>query len=246
MNRRESLAAIAGVAVTLSGCAGFGSSSGSVTSSPTASEGTVSDGPSSGSSRDPALLRRRSEGSRPPILFGEQDGTDSGRPNASERRRVLDSTVIDTASRADRLSVAAGIDRTEVDAFVAATDFATETLYLEQAEVGECFRLHLCRIAWQPDQVSTDYGRQTRPYSERCAVDQRVFEARLIRIPDSLDADTVHSFSRSIGTASCGEDGMGAAGARGSGSSSRSGSGTSGEPTTTASEMDSTPTAGDR
>lgn len=244
MNRRESLAAIAGVAATLSGCAGFGSSSSSATSSPTASERTVSDGPSSGSLRDPALLQRRSDGSRPPIWFGEQDPDEVGRPNAPERRRVLESTVIDTASRAGRLSVADGIDREAVDEFIAATDFATETLYLEQAEIGECFRLHLCRIAWQPDQVSTDYGRQTRPYSERCAVDQRVFEARLIRIPDPLDSDTVHSFSRSIGTASCGEDGMRAEGVSGSGSDA--GSGTGGEPTTPAGEMDSTPTAGDR
>lgn len=241
MNRRESLAAVAGIAATLSGCTGFGSSSSTASSSPTASERSVSGGPGSGALSDPTLLQRRSDGPRPPIWFGDQDRDDAGNPRASQRRRSLESTVIDTDSRANRISVADSVDRTQIDAFTSATEFGTETLYLEQAEIGECFTLTLCRIAWQSDQVSTDYARQTRSYTERCAVDQQVFEARLIRIPDAIDSDSVNSFSRSIGTASCGEDRMRAE------AESGSGSGTIGEPTTsTAVNTNTTATGGDR
>lgn len=216
MNRRESLTVFAGVAATLCGCTGFTSSSSESSSNTASGDRTVPDGPGTGSLTDPQLLRLRLDRSRPPIWFADQNRNDEGRHRYPEERRVLESTVIDTQSRANRLSVADSTDREQVDSFISATELDTETLYLEFAEVEECFRLELCRITWQPDKVSTDYARQGRPYSERCEVDKRVFEARLIRIPDTIESDSVNSYSRSIGTNSCGRDAMQAEAERGS------------------------------
>lgn len=239
MNRRESLAAVAGIAGTLAGCTAFDGDSSMTSHSPTVTERSVSDGPKSGVLSDPALLKGRSDGPDPPIRFGGQDTME--RHNRFGRRRVLESTVIDTQSRANQLAVGPGIDREQVDTFVSATTFDTETLYLEQAEIGACFTLNLCRIAWQPDEVSTDYGQQTRPYTERCKADQQVFEARLIRLPDSLDSDEVRSFSRSIGTASCGGDSARAEADKGSNSVRPTGSGLGPAP-----ETDTVAPEGDR
>ncbi|WP_284009944.1 hypothetical protein [Haloarcula pelagica] len=93
--------------------------------------------------------------------------------------------------------------RARVRSFVDATDFASETLYLETNRVEECFELTLCYVAWSPDSVETDYARTIRPYNEACAVENRVFEARLIRIPAALDEGEVNSHGSSIGSGTC-------------------------------------------
>jgi hypothetical protein len=91
----------------------------------------------------------------------------------------------------------------QVKSFFAATDFAAETVYIEMGAVEGCFQLDLCQVSWTPSEISTDYTRQSRSYTERCEVNEFVIEARLIRIPDMIEADNVNSFSSSIGTGTC-------------------------------------------
>jgi len=207
MNRRESLAVIASAAATLAGCGGFASNSSEASSETPAADEPVTDGPDSGSEADPDALLVRVDTDRPPLWLAASDSDDGGRPTPHDRRRYLESTVVDTESRADRLTVADGVDRQRVDSFLTGTDFGTETLYLQTVQVEECFRLDLCRIAWHADKVSTDYAQRVRPYDERCGVDEHVIEARLVRIPDALDADSVNAYSSSIGGGPCDRDG---------------------------------------
>lgn len=111
-----------------------------------------------------------------------------------------------------------------VAAFVAATDFDAETLYLETVRVEQCFRLRLCRIGWGAHEVRTDYTRELRPYDERCTADAIAFESRLVRLPVALDADSVNSFSASIGGGGrCDAQGARAEGSGSSGSGSSAG-----------------------
>jgi hypothetical protein len=207
MNRRESLAVVASAAATLAGCSGFASNSSEALSETPAADRSVTDGPGSGSETEPDVLAVRVDTDGPPLWLADSDSDDGGRPTVHDRRRYLESTVLDTQSRADRLTVADDVDRQRVDSFLTGTDFATETLYLGTVQVEKCFRLDLCRIAWRSDKVSTDYAQRVRPYDERCGVDEYVFEARLVRIPDALDAAAVNTYSSSIGGGHCDRDG---------------------------------------
>ena len=192
--RRSLLSGVAGLAVALAGCSGL---TGSGESSRT-DDGPAPDGPGSGSESDPETLLLRSDTDRRTVWLGERD-------EQTPRRRdpIHDPIIVDAEAKADRLSVADGVDRDRLDAFLDATDFDAETLYVQGVRVEECFRLDLCRIEWQPDQISTDYVRRIRPYTDSCAVENRVVETRLIRIPDALDADDVNGFGTGVGTGSC-------------------------------------------
>jgi hypothetical protein len=214
MDRRESLAALAGAAAALAGCSGFGEAGGESSATPAADRGSTGDGPGHGSTGDPESLLVRTPTEQPPLWLS--DDQNEGRPTPDERRHYHDSEVIDTVSLANNLELAETVDEGRVNEFLDGTDFQTETLYLETVQVEACFELMLCRIAWGPRKVSTDYGRRTLPWDEPCGADERVFEARLIRIPDSIAADDVNSFSSSVGGSPCGADGPRAEGSGGS------------------------------
>lgn len=199
--RRALLHGAAGLATGLAGCSGL--FDGSAESTRTAPRDGSNGGPASGSVTDPETLQLRVATDRPPIWLTKSNSEDSGRPTASERDRWRDSIIVDDTARADRLSVADTVDREQVESFLGATDFAVETVYVEMGVVEECFRLDLCHISWTPTEISTDYSRQSRPYTGRCEVDELVIEARLIRIPYALEADNVNGYSSSIGTGAC-------------------------------------------
>ena len=199
--RRTFLHGAAGLATALAGCSGL--IDGSADSTRTAPRDGSSDAPASGSVTDPASLLLRVDTDRPPIWLARPDSETGGRPTASERDRWREAIVVDDSARADRISVVDTVDREQVESFFAATDFAAETVYVEMGVVEECFRLDLCHISWTPTEISTDYTRRSRPYTERCEVDEWVIEARLIRVPDVIEADNVNSYSSSIGTGAC-------------------------------------------
>jgi hypothetical protein len=188
MDRREALALVAGGVTSLAGCSGFASSSSSRESGSSAGKQTVTDGPSSGATTDPELLLVRAATDRPPVWLADQGGEGDGRPTERPEERHIKSEVVDSQNRVDRLSVAPEVDDSRVASFLQATDFASETVFVETVGTEACFRLALCRISWTAHEVSTDYARQSRPWDERCAVDEWVFETRLVRIPDAIDA----------------------------------------------------------
>lgn len=201
MNRRESLALVAGAVTSLAGCSGFaGSSSGGSESGP---RRTVADGPSSGTETDPETVFVRAATDRQPVWLVDPDREDGGRPTPRPGDRHIESAVIDSQARADRVAVDPAVDDGEVTSFLRATEFESETAFIETIRVEECFRLDLCHVSWRPQEISTDYTRQTRDWTESCAVDEWVFEARLLRIPDAIDADGIRTESTSVGTGAC-------------------------------------------
>lgn len=207
--RRRLLQAAAGLAATgLAGCNGVGSSSGSAGSSATetAGEDAAPTGPNAGRSRDPESLAVRTGGRRPPVWLAHDGDGRGGRP--TPRRdgdfHHLGNIIVD-GDRADRLRTADVPATVGVDDFVAATDFESESLYVETIRMEACFSLHLCQVSWSPNEISTDYGRSIRSWDERCGVDERVYEVRVIRIPDPITDDEVNSYSSSIGGGPCDE-----------------------------------------
>lgn len=200
--RRRVLQAAAGLALALPGCNELLDGTAESTRTPTAN-GAVAAGPYSGSDTDPALVALRTDEERPPIWLADPDEGDADRPTPDDMHRLIGGTVIDTRARADRISIADGSAAERARTFLAETDFDSQTIYLDTNRVEACFTLELCRIAWQPNHVETDYGRVLRPYDERCEADEQVYEARLIRIPEPLDSDNVNRYSSSTGSGAC-------------------------------------------
>lgn len=232
--RRALLHGSVGLATAIAGCSGLLDES--TDSTRTATSGVTDDGPVSGSVTDPETLLLRVDTDRPPVWLAQLNNEDTGRPTASDQARLRDSIVVDDSARADRVGVVGTVDRDQVESFFAATDFESETVFVEMSGVEECFQLDLCRISWTPTEISTDYVRRTRSYTERCGVDKQVIEARFIRIPDTIEADNVNSYSSSAGTGACGRRQGGAEGASRADRSSTTESTVRTETTTTDSE----------
>lgn len=201
LTRRALLSGAVGLTTALTGCSGLQDGTGGSTRTAPHDDGP--DGPVSGATTDPETLLVRVDTDRPPFWLARSDEENPGRPTASQRDRWRDHIIVDDTARADRISVADAVPRDQVESFFTATDFEAETVYIEMGNVRECFRLELCHIGWSSTGISTDYTRRTRPYTDHCTVDEWVIEARLIRIPDAIDADDVNSYSSSIGTGDC-------------------------------------------
>ncbi|MFU1783564.1 hypothetical protein ACM16X_19545 [Haloarcula japonica] len=154
------------------------------------------------------------DGNRQPVWLDDGDG----RPTESPHSRRLESEIIDTAAKADRVTVAEDADRSEVRNFLDETDFDTETVYIQTVMIEECFQLTLCQIRWTADTITTDYGRVGRPYDEPCAAGNKVYAVWCIRIPDTVNADDISRSSSSIGGNSCERQRVGAEGGSESGS----------------------------
>ncbi|KAA9395892.1 hypothetical protein Har1130_15500 [Haloarcula sp. CBA1130] len=167
------------------------------------------------------------EADRQPVWLADGDS----RPTESTHSRRLESDIIDTAAKADRVTVAEDVDWSPIRTFLDETDFDTETVYLQNVMIEECFRLTLCQISWTTDNISTDYGRVSRPYDEPCAAGNKVYAVWFIRIPDTVKADDISSYSSSIGGNSCERQRVGVEGGSGGDSapSTDRHTGTSGE-----------------
>jgi hypothetical protein len=192
--RRRLLQAATAVAGGVAGCSRFTGETGQSTR--TASSGGPDALPSDAETEPPSVLLR-ADTELPPVRPAETDRR-SGDASRHEHGFSHGRDVLDSRSSGRALTVADDVDGEAVSSFVSGTDFDDETLYLESIRVEECFRLRLCYVSWQSDEVETDYVRELRPYDERCGTDERVFESRLVRLPVALDEDAVNSYRSSI------------------------------------------------
>lgn len=198
--RRRFLHVAAAAAAGLAGCGRLSGDGAQCT--PTATPAARPNRSASGSWTVPPTVLVRAGTALPPIRLVDPDREETESPYPDRHHLRWGHAIVDTQSRAERLTVADGVedgDANSVSSFVDATDFDSETLYLESNRVEECFRLKLCRVSWQPTEIDTDYTRQLRPYDERCDADEHVFESRLIRLPVTLDEEDVTSYGSSIG-----------------------------------------------
>ncbi|MFB6223455.1 MAG: hypothetical protein ABEH86_07260 [Haloarcula sp.] len=195
--RRTLLHSACGLATVLAGCSGI--FEGRDESTRTASENNDSSDSGVGSVSDPDAVVTRLDADRQPVWLDDGDS----RPTESHHPRRLESKIIDTASKADQVTVAEDADRSLIRTFLDETDFETETVYVQNVMIEECFRLTLCQIRWTIDNISTDYGRVSRPYDEPCTAGNKVYAVWFIRIPDTVSADDISSYSSSIGGNRC-------------------------------------------
>ncbi len=149
-------------------------------------------------SRDdvPPTLRLRGGTDAPPVR----------RPPSKQRRhRPFDGRDWDVHSwtldreNADAVRVVPD-GRETVEAFLAATDFETETVYVQSMRVLSCYTVTLCSVSWGGDGIEIGYGRKLKPYTAACEADTRVYESRLIRIPATVEGV---GGSTSLGGSAC-------------------------------------------
>lgn len=105
-------------------------------------------------------------------------------------RRHPGTFVVDGDDRASTLRYADVPGADEVEAFVADTDFETETVLVDQSPVEDCYRLDLCGVSWSTTELDFEYGWVALPWDHPCQRERKVTEARFVRIPEPLeDAD---------------------------------------------------------
>lgn len=185
---------VAGLLPALAGCSGLLS----------AEETFESNGPDGADNveRDPEHFYLRNAEDRLPAWIPEKD-TDTGEERARDRRHIPNSGVVADRETADRIRYADVDGFEQAEAFVAETDFRSETLLLEPAGVGECYELKLCFLTWSRDHYRTYYTRQYRPAEFACGADDEDGGVQFIRVPDTLDPERVTGSGSSFRTRGC-------------------------------------------
>lgn len=203
--RRRFLQVATAVAGGLAGCSNL--TGDSAEASRSASEDGA-EPPHSNSETDPPMVSLRSETDLPPIYESDSEEKFTSPSRFDRPSGGYLHTIVSSESSSGRLTVADHVDDDPVTAFISETDFDSETLYLETRQIEACYRLQLCYISWAPDDIHTDYVRKLRPYDEHCKADATAYESRLIRIPATLDEDSVNSYGSSVsGGGQCGDPG---------------------------------------
>lgn len=199
--RRALLHSFSGVAAVLAGCSGMFEGSNESTRTVSEDDSLPTSGATTAS--DPATVSIRVDTDYRPVWLSN----DGNRPTPDPHTRRLTSEVIDSESKANRITVAEGVNRSEIDTFLGETDFESETVYLQTVIVKECFQLSLCQISWGAENISTDYGRLSRPYDEFCESDNELYTMWFIRIPEAINDDDISSYSSSAGGSPCNGEG---------------------------------------
>lgn len=133
----------------------------------------------SGSLQDPPVSKPRNPEEDTVLIDSEDDSPVYGE-------------VITDRSRIDQLEFEPGVPGDDVEsarAFLEATDFSEETLYLTQRRIDSCERLRIQSLSWERREIEFEYCRELRPPDVRCVADRREALALVFRIPEVLDID---------------------------------------------------------
>jgi hypothetical protein len=151
--------------------------------------------------RDPEHFYLRNPEDELPAWIPEE-GTDADE-GERDRRHIPNRGVVADRETADRIRYADVDGVEEAEAFVAGTDFESETLLLEITGVNECYEPKLCFLTWSQDHYRTYYTRQYRPAEFACGADDEDGGVQFIRVPDTLDPDRVTGSGSSFHTRGC-------------------------------------------
>jgi hypothetical protein len=170
--------------------------------------------PSEDSTRDPEQYALRGDDGRGTIVWFAEDvdrsgdgSADSGTTTDAETippRDRRDEGLITDEAAAATLSFSDVEGSEEARAFVEATDFDSESIYLHQTPLGDCYRLELCSVSWGGEEVSLWYTPVLYDYDVACSAEERDTLATFVRIPAVLDPDQSVDVERSNRGGQCG------------------------------------------
>jgi len=194
LTRRHALRGVAGTLAALAGC----SSDPAPTGTPVEPDGRRYENVE----RDPNYVALRNP-DREPTAWLAPEETDADDPTEERRLNRPDDGLIADRETAEGLRYADVSGVEEARAFVADTDFDSETLLLDSRGVEECYELRLCYLTWSAEEYHTWYLRTYRPADIAWEADDREQVLYLIRIPDALDPEEVRGSGSGVSTNRC-------------------------------------------
>lgn len=123
---------------------------------------------------DPEVMFVRDTDGAPLFWRGDDDETDRSSGAAAY---LTDADDVETLSFGDAARVA------ELRDFIDATDLESESIYLLERPVGECYELALTGVFREDDGVDADFCRLLRPADVDCAADAVDTVGVAIRLP---------------------------------------------------------------
>ncbi|MFC3959872.1 hypothetical protein [Halovivax cerinus] len=106
--------------------------------------------------------------------YSANGGADSAYARLNSTFFVLDDAAADTL----RIETAAA----DLRSFVAATDFESESIVVEQRSIGDCYYRELTGVEARDDDFRFHLCRWLKEPTTRCEADKRVMEAIVIRV----------------------------------------------------------------
>lgn len=192
-SRRRVLWSTIGLFSVLAGCSADSTSS--ATATPT------SRGPPADALVRPPTVSLRNPSTAPVVVRSDGENTTKSASESTDRTRrhilVADAKTATSITFAD----VEGTDRAR--RFLDDTDFATQTVYVEQREIGECYEQKLCWVRWTDTSVETAYASGYRDADTACTADANDVVAVLIRLPVALNPEGVHRHRSSAGSGRC-------------------------------------------
>lgn len=183
-SRRHALRTVAGTAtLALAGCGGV--PTGSDDDLPVLRERIT----------DVEVTTARNTGGDPLFVAG---GSDTDRDDGSRSPHVREIHHLTDESDLERLRFRDGA--ADLRGFVTATDLESNSVYLVQRPIGECYVPRLRAVFREDDGVDADFGRDLRPADFECDADACDMVAVAVRLP--LAGDGFHS----VGFSSWGSD----------------------------------------
>ncbi|MFB6089670.1 MAG: hypothetical protein ABEJ97_01310 [Halobellus sp.] len=184
----------------LAGCGGLDSATGSASGS--SREGPDARPPADALVDPPHVSLRNAE---PKPNVWSETPTETATPEGDEKPAIDEWAhhVVASDEAAADLTFADVEGADEARAFLEATDFDAETVYVERHVVGECYRHRLCWIRWTESEIETDYAWILRDADVACEADARDAVTKLIRLPVALDPDEISSYGSSSGSGRC-------------------------------------------
>ncbi|RQG97025.1 hypothetical protein [Natrarchaeobius chitinivorans] len=179
--RRRLLASgIGALSALIAGCTGTDAVESGTTVEHEASEGT---GPYPGQSDEFDLFTLRSTDDET-FVYPRDDPPEAADDERTKRPR-RPTFVLDEDDAADL--VIASDDEPEARAFLAETDFDSESIVVEQRSIDDCYRRHLLSVRADPDRFRTRYCQTLKRPTTPCEADLELMEALFIRVSHAYD-----------------------------------------------------------
>ncbi|WP_222919064.1 hypothetical protein [Natrinema sp. SYSU A 869] len=173
LSRRRLLSASGGcLSVATAGCAG--------TESSDSATGTADDGVRVESSHEYEKKAVRVERDSP-FVYPNDEAADHAEDGLGARLHA--SFFVTNTDDAAALRIdAPDADAADVRSFVEATDFAAESVLVDQRSIDDCYRRRLLGVRAADDSVRTSYCRELKAPTSACEAQKTVLEATLVRI----------------------------------------------------------------
>lgn len=186
--RRQVLASAAvGIGTLLAGCVGEHS-----TTQEAADRSEPPDDADALSDPDYRVLRTDTDR---PFVFtspddADADADDTDQPDERPPRGRRDAVFVLDEDAADALHFDPepdGVD--EIRTFVDETDFAEESIVVDQRPVEECYEMEVVYVTAGPDEFRSQFCNRLREPDVACEADRELMQATVIRVPHAYEEE---------------------------------------------------------